>query len=88
MAGMVDMIVLRKGMEHPSSKILVVDDGVENRELIALVLAEQVFGWKKQRTGSRRSTKLNAFDLVYGLQMWFYNYAHAQPTRCHDSDCC
>jgi hypothetical protein len=45
--------------EHPSSKILVVDDGVENRQLIALVLAERVFGWKKQRTGSRRSTKLN-----------------------------
>lgn len=60
----------KKGMEVrwniPSSKILVVDDGVENRELIALVLAEQGLWVEEAENGQQALDKIeqSAFDLV------------------------
>jgi PAS domain S-box-containing protein len=50
----------------PSSKILVVDDGVENRELITLVLAEQGLWVEEAENGQQALDKIeqSAFDLV------------------------
>jgi len=50
----------------PSSKILVVDDGVENRELIALVLAEQGLWVEEAENGQQALDKIGqgGFDLV------------------------
>ena len=50
----------------PSSKILVVDDGVENRELIALVLAEQGLWVEEAENGQQALDKIEqgGFDLV------------------------
>ena len=50
----------------PSSRILVVDDGVENRELIALVLAEQGLWVEEAENGQQALDKIEqgGFDLV------------------------
>ena len=50
----------------PSSKILVVDDGVENRELISLVLAEQGLWVEEAENGQQALDKVaqGSFDLV------------------------
>ena len=50
----------------PSSKILVVDDGVENRELIALVLAEQGLWVEEAENGQQALDKIEqgGFDLI------------------------
>jgi len=50
----------------PSSKILIVDDGVENRELISLVLAEQGLWVEEADNGQQALDKIEqgGFDLI------------------------